>query len=472
MFSSPGLRPFEEQEQDLTLKFVNDGFDVAWLGQKLPAFTTTEYALAPFLPSEVPSLSGSNRTWTGNTVLYGTDLTCDPAAVSQAPHSDMLTFDDGRGCIARNLTPDIDEGYYGNITAYYVGFEGDGISLRNAGCNSNSLHEFLAIWRVGQADFRNTSSFSALFCWPEYFEQEVEATVRLPDYSVQGIRPLSEKKELSAKAFNYTLFEQLIVTGALNRKPEKSTSPQADSTNRRDISDRTAFDHSELLKKLKVTSSSNLVPVALGMSGSSPDALLQPSNLQNAFQKAHRMMFALAANAIMEPPIVTKTNNSGIVEASLGAVVMVEVFTFLVIGFLLLVAALSVYLLCVYRKRTLNLRTRPDSILSVMELTHGHDELLSVLRPLDRAKDAVIEKRLKDCHLKVQIQDGRSQVMMTSQSYTEDEDVSTETACQSEIRPWPWELRLFSGGSFISILIGSIVGTIVLQTLSQKRNGK
>lgn len=60
IISSEGLLPLEEQEEKLTLNFINTGYNVAWLNQKPPAFTTTEYALAPFLPSGGEILPGAN----------------------------------------------------------------------------------------------------------------------------------------------------------------------------------------------------------------------------------------------------------------------------------------------------------------------------------------------------------------------------------------------------------------------------
>lgn len=110
-------------------------------------------------------------------------------------------------------------------------------------CGSTALHQFLAVWKIATwnatIDFQNSSIFTASFCWPKYFQQEVEATVRFPDFSVESIRPISEKRELSEQVFDYTLFEKLIVTEALPKKPTNSTSPQTNNPNRYDISDET-----------------------------------------------------------------------------------------------------------------------------------------------------------------------------------------------------------------------------------------
>lgn len=478
MISSTGLLPLEKQEEKLTLNFVNNGYNVAWLGQKPPAFTTTEYALAPFLPSGEETLLGTNQTWTGNTVLYTTDLTCQPASVSQASTSYKLTFDDGHGCIARNQILAANDGVGAeNISAYYIGYYGDGSGETNvslSGCGSAALHEFLAVWKriEDTPNFQNSSAFAALFCWSKYFQQEVEATVSLPGYSVEKVRPISERKELSEQVFDYTRFEKLIVTEVLPLKPQNSTSPQADFVNRFDISDETALDTTLLLRQFGVDGHSKLVPFILGMSGLPPEALLQSSNLQNAVQSAHRMLFALAAQTVMSPPVDTGRNISGVMEASLGAVVMVEVFTFLVIGSLCLMIALAVYLLYTYKDRALNLRSRPDSIASIMALIHRQDHLISIFSRFDRSKIEIIETRLKDRWFKLHFKGQECQLMTTSGGDVADEDLFAAENHVSKVQPWPWALRLLAGVSFILILISGIASVLILQKLIQRENGK
>jgi hypothetical protein len=151
-----------------------------------------------------------NQSWTGKTVLYQTDLDCQPAKPITIPkNSDIWTFDDGKGCVARGRLP-----AFTLNTSYslsYVGYYGDGPldgnqtpQMSAAGCNSSAQHEFLAV-------SSNNNFTLATFCWTKYYTQDVEATVTLPGNAVQSVRPLSVRRELSKQKFNYTLFEKLLL---------------------------------------------------------------------------------------------------------------------------------------------------------------------------------------------------------------------------------------------------------------------
>ncbi|KAJ9206310.1 hypothetical protein DTO021D3_2153 [Paecilomyces variotii] len=473
VMASPGLLSPEEQSRALTMNFINQGYSVAWYGEKLPAFTTRTYALLPFLPAG-DDLSGSNQTWTGNTILYDTYLDCRPP-VSVTDDEDWLTFDDGQGCIAREIILSAEDYGRQNISAYYIGYDGDGgtgggISLRGAGCNSSSLHTFLAVWSRTSTtpNFRNSSSFTALFCSTKYYHQSVEATVRLSDHSVQSFRSLAGKEELSEDTFNYTYFEQLIVTQNLPQKPATSIIAQEAITDRQELSDETAFQHQTLLDDSDILGSSVMIPFALGMTNSSTEELLQPSNLHHAFEAAHQLLFALAIQSVMRDPSNALGNISGIVESSFGAVVMVPLFTYLAIGFLSVVVILSLWMLYGNRNRALNLQAGPDSIASVISVAH-QQEALKYFRDSDTDK---IEKltRPEDITFKLKMKGQGSQLMVATLAEV-DEDCPLNSRNTNNTQPWPWELRPLGCCFLISVLTASIVAIIVINVLIERQNG-
>lgn len=232
------------------------------------------------------------------------------------------------------------------------------------------------------------------------------------------------------------------------------------------------FDCTALLEDLGVLSYSKLVSFIIGMSRLPPNAILQSSDLQNAVESAHRMLFALAVQTVMSPPADTGRNISGVMEASLGAVVMVEVFTILVIGSLCLMIGLAVYLLYAYRDRGLNLRFRPDSIASIMSLIHRQDQLISIFSRFDRARIEIIEKGLINRWFKLCLEGQESQLKTVSDGDEADEDLPVVEDDDSKVKPWPWELRPLAGGSFILILIGSIAAVLILDKLIQRENGE
>lgn len=480
----------EEQAKTLTLNFVNEGYSVTWLNMSMPAFTTESYALTPFLPSDNKQAIGTNQTWTGNTVLYQTDLDCKPANSIPDRNASQLTFADGRGCVAQGVVS-INPVSFNEPGGYYLGYEGDGPidgdgidgappSLQAAGCNASSLHEFLAIWGK---DF----SMTAMFCWAKYYTQDVEATVYLPNHSVQSVRPISERRELSEQIFNYTRFEQIIVSNTLPEQmarygqyfipytgPQYSdnTSPQLYIPNPYDISDVSVIDQSSRLEQLGAKSLSVLTPFALGVSELSPEALLTPSNLQSAFQDAHRMLFSLAIRSVMEDPVETGSNVTGILEASVGAVVMVETFTYLVIMVLGVIVLLTIYLLIAYRNRALHLPYSPNSIASIFGLARQQIEPLSAFRGLDCAEDRVFTKKLKDKHFKLRIPGQESPLNSIRQREEPDQEFVVEESGIAKAKPWPWEFRRIVGVIFIFMLTGIIAAVCILRDLIQRNDGE
>lgn len=70
---------FELDNPSLMSLFSYQAYSYAWLNGTLPTFATPEYALSSF---EVTDEVIFNETWTGETVLYESDLHCAVAEVS------------------------------------------------------------------------------------------------------------------------------------------------------------------------------------------------------------------------------------------------------------------------------------------------------------------------------------------------------------------------------------------------------
>lgn len=470
MMRSAGFISLEEQADTLSLNFMNDGYDIIWLGQRLPSFTTMKYAVAPFLPYTDSKIVGANETWTGNTTLYDTTLTCQkPKSFYRTPNETYeVTADDGHGCVApafTNLCAPVS--YPGtsdprNISANYI-----------SACHS-SAHEFLATvrWEDGSClDSNGSSSIFAMFCRAEYFQQDVEATVNLPDFSVKSVRSISGKRELSDDSFNFTLFESIIVNKTLPQKAQLSQSPQAPDPNRRDISADTIIAQDVNLKKLGVDSTSNLTPFALRITGLPAAALFQPENMQNAFEAAHQMLFALAVQAVLRSPSNTMPGTQGIAAASVRAVVMVPVFTYLVIGFLCAVVILTIALVCIYRGRALKLPHGPNSVASTMALISRKPGLLSVCESAGILDAKITGESCKGRNMHSNFSTTGVQVMEPPMSEG-DSCVDENTTANSRPTAWPWEISLLGGIPFILVQAGSIAAVLLLQKMILKSNGR
>ncbi|KAJ9300013.1 hypothetical protein DTO217A2_7978 [Paecilomyces variotii] len=468
MIGSVGFISLEEQADKLNLDFVNDGHDIIWLGQKLPSFTTMKYTLAPFLPSAESTISGSNKTWTGNTILYDTTLTCEsPASISRTPNdTGKVTPDDGHGCSAPGIldscTVSGPAGSPPNISMSYTSV-----------CNPNA-HKFLAAvrWDDGSCllGVKSNSSSSVMFCHAEYFQQSVEATVRLPDLSVQSVRPISEKKELLMDSFNFTLFEEIIVNQVVPQKHQNNSSPQAVDHDRADISAATILSQDVILQKLNVISVSKMVPFAVQLSGLPASSLFQPENLQNAFEDAHQLLFALAVQEVLRAPSNTTSDMTGIAESSVGAVIMVPVFTYLVIGFLSLIIMFSIILLCIYRSRKLNLPYGPNSIASTIALLHRVGGLVLACQSITIPGTKAIRKvgRRNYSHLQSEADGGQLKGALVSEV---DDTVEAKPTSSHKPTAWPWELSSLGGIPFIVTQAASIAAVVLLHKLVLKNNG-
>ncbi|KKA18808.1 hypothetical protein T310_7248, partial [Rasamsonia emersonii CBS 393.64] len=158
-------------------------------------------------------------------------------------------------------------------------------------------------------------------------------------------------------------------------------------------------------------------------------------------------------------------------EASVGAVVMVKTFTYLVIGFLGVVVLLTVYLLCAYRNRILHLPYSPNSIASILGLARHQMEPFSVFRSLGSADDVVFKRRLKDEHFMLQVHDHETCLTSSFRAEAQDRESVVEESGVADAKPWPWELRRVVGLIFIFMLTGIIAAVCALRGLIQRNNG-
>lgn len=359
------LLPVTDQSSKLGLSILNNGFSILWLGQSMPAFTTADYAIAPFKAPQAPNLRGSNHTFSGQTTMYGTDLECKPPARVQID-AGQVTFDDGNGCVALDLIPSSDAEASQRFKSYYIGYYDDphsDFSLQLAGCPQNSSHSFLAIWKLASnsaPDFQNATNATALFCKPSYYKQAINATVSLPGYSVTSVSPTGPRYPLSEQEFNTTQFEYLIANGI---------PPPWLASTRQDIAETTVLRQDSQLQNMSlIVPVTNMMGFAIGTTHFEPDQYLDAEKLNHAFQSAHRLLFSLAIQSVLvptEPPPAT----SGLVRSTIQAVTIVPVFAILSQSFLALIALATCLLLYLVSHRTSKLSRDPDALAEVMAMS-------------------------------------------------------------------------------------------------------
>ncbi|KAK2763098.1 hypothetical protein FQN54_009732 [Arachnomyces sp. PD_36] len=493
--TSNQLIPLKDQIDKLTLNFGNDAYGITWNDQPLPPFTTRNYTLAPFRPATSRPYRGVNQTLTATTTLFGTDLDCTPpVAVTELPiiktfrgveHGSLLSFDDGQGCVVeRNAFPPDPEDSNTNSSfvylATYNGFHSERQDLsyymNSTGCSEGT---YFASWTRQPFDAEIRKPSASLFCHTSYYQQQVQATVRLPSYSVEGVIPRGSKVPLSNQSFPVSHFEATIETQRLPR--EYLTSPQQDPNIRTDIDGTSAADQLYIMENLypnvERVDSSAIIAYGVGLAGVEPEGLLQAPNLYNGFLAAHQLLFALAASKVMQEPSLPENSPVGVETTYVEAVLMVEAFTYIVIGFLCLIAITTTYVLYTYIGRPLKLRSGPDSIALNMALAHRQTKLLTMLRPFHSENIETLKKKLRGSFFRLEEQADECALIISSQNtdVVEKESVSdsrTESSrTGSSIQSWPAELTWPFGGAFIILLVGVVIGLLVLYRLIEDHNG-
>lgn len=469
VITSNQFLPLGEQTDKLDLNFVNDGYGITWVDQALPPFTTRNYTLAPFRVVDGSSHLGVNKTLTSTTTLFGADLDCVPPAVAKELDYDTFKFADGRGCVLDGA-PVFESGT--GFSATYNGYYSDKAdvdpNLNRTGCNEGT---YIATWARKSDDFQGP--FTALFCYSSYYEQEVQATVKFPGYTVESVSPIGPRLPLSNQTFAVSHFENIIETQTLPLIHQNITSPQQDVLGRRDIDDKTKIDQSSLLmdKNISGVTSSELVGFAVGLAGVELEGLLEPTNLHHAFRATHQLLFALGAGVALQGSSSTGNPVMGVETSSMEAVLMVEAFSYIVIGFLCLIAIVTAYVLYIYIERPLNIRSGQDSIALNMALAHRQTDLLSLLRPLHSAKMETLERQLQGCFFKLENQADECRLVMTTQNTEEGKESKSVDKIASSIQHWPAELTFAFGGAFIIIIGGAIACLLIFYRLIVDRNG-
>ena len=226
-----------------------------------------------------------------------------------------------------------------------------------------------------------------------------------------------------------------------------------------------------------------MVAYAVGASRLNSEDYLQPDKLASVFQAAHRLAFALAIHSIIVPSNGTSDVVSGWRSSQTEAVFLTTTFTIIVQAALLIVLALTLYLLIICRRRHSRLNTNPSSITAIMSLSRDR-ELLGLFRDLDEADSHTFKKELQQHRFRLRFSeethdhDLRVETPVRGVSKVSD-GKAPSTSCVITSRPeictrpeYPIEFSLPVGLLFMSLLAALIVVLTVLRHNIDQNNGK
>lgn len=404
MVAANGLLTPPEQVVQLDSRFLHTSYGVSWLDQKLPGYTTSEYALLPFMPLQNNSDMLPTETWTAETQMYWTNLTCKPAVnYTRLPTITEFRFDDGDGCVTQFSLGSATNNTFARFLSY-VQFWGDAnvnIALQNPNCTvERNQHKFLALF--GQAEINPFvdgrgeafyTELTALFCQPTYSMRTVTATVNASSAAVFNVEydESVPATTVTDDTFNITHYEYLIGTNVIPISYEQTGN----------VHQTAKVEQVPRLTEQNITFG-RAPMTGYGLAASKVDVKLlnDPVNLHQAFDSAHKLLFATFLNQIMVPKVKLAARPPpsepfiGLRTDRPGSIEFVRAFSIVVEACLGVIAVLTIMLWMFYRKRWNQISSDPGSISDVMKLIRSSQRLLREFDDNGTVTEKALEENL------------------------------------------------------------------------------
>jgi hypothetical protein len=365
-----GSIPMKQQAESISLKYSQSAYGIVSLNETLPPFMARNYTLAPFRPS-APNTHGAEivetKFWIAPTTLYSLDLHCEPAI----PFNNYgIKGWNNSGCavtglqMGNNTIGELrtggDSPSYQGFSAQYVGFWnkwGFADFYLSQGCPTGNNHTFFAaISRNKKRDTDPPQNVTAVFCEPTYYRQDVNATVHAGSRQPISVVPLGLKQPLddTNNVFNTTLMEMLFSGGLPLNSPRENELPNRKVPN-----------FIEQVVEKGLTSPADRQPM-VGFSTMIDDTpledLLDWEVLSRSYAKAYRLVFARAMVEVLKNNFTITKEVAGSRSMTTDSVVLEPLFTYIVIGFLGIIAVATIVLLCLSMRRTLKLCSDPSTL--------------------------------------------------------------------------------------------------------------
>ncbi|KAJ4255512.1 hypothetical protein NW762_009507 [Fusarium torreyae] len=468
------LLPVSQHETVLDAQFLNTGYAIAWLGQQLPPFTTSKYALLPFYSeksAEIANLQPNatvESTVSAETTKMWTELYCWPAEISRVqPRSrQMFSFLNGQGC---NTTWGLASYskrkmlYFGHYSSPYSDYW---IAGPNCPSTPNSTHQFLAIWTKDiPVDWSPYPLFniSALFCQPYYYKQKVLATVRAGTHEPinDTIEELAPRETLSEKEFNSTAFEFLLGNGMAQNPIVR------DWPFNKVVEQHPRLNYTGLDFPLP-----NMVGFALAGRNNSMDDYVHHSILQEAYQNAHQYLFSVAVTNLLGNSTEISNDTASIKYYKAGVIVS-RTFATALESLLAIVAVFTAIVLWFCWKAPSKLPVNPSSIGRYIDFFSNSPELLRAFQPLDYADDKVLKEEFQMDIFQLTSNGHSDQAKLFMHPTLHESTIHGDTTVQKRyydpVRPLA--LQKWVGVLFVAALMGAMVFLSYLKDQEARLNG-
>ena len=461
---SPPARilPLSLQFRALGGNLHNTAYGVTWLGQKLPHFTTRDFALAPFSLHGLKA-AGVNASVVVNTKLYRAELSCfAPTSISSPQDAPTRTFEveDGQGCKQRT-----------DITQ----------TLSIPGTNSYHsviCSKYFIVWpKETQAPPRNVSRLTARFCKTAYYSQPVRANISVPDGRVLQTWQLGPQITLTEHDFNSTPFEVIVNVGLPHGNAKENF--QQKDLRPFDISEDTVLSQDFRISQRGFPPlNSILAGIAVGGQNLKYDDFIQSSEfIDAAYRSAQQLFFVLSMSTLSEPINSSEASHPAIHRFPIQSIQLVPAITHAVQAFLGLLIILIATIATLYHNEYLPFGSDPNSIAFLAALA-SRNNFLEYFNPLDRERDFLPRLRYRQATLLDY--DGALSLSLASADHQGSAEDATEASgligrgAQGEKQPrihnvWPMKLKLPAGFAFRLALSLAIAALVFLDTWTRGR---
>ncbi|KAF2021412.1 hypothetical protein BU24DRAFT_417075 [Aaosphaeria arxii CBS 175.79] len=464
----------EAQNTTLDGRFIHSAHGIIWLNETMPPYMTRDYILQPFR-KQSEGVVKVNETWTGETQLFGLDLSCEtPVTVGEGTSK---AYNTTGGCswpadvasignqTIGPLYPNTNQSSTTDTKEFsgrYIGFWSTDFSdyYLERDCPMSQNHTFFVQFtRNKKREEDPPQNVTRLFCTPFYYYQNVTAKV-----DAGSLRPLSyestgKKETLPSEWWDARYFENMMNEGGLAVTQARGALPMDQLPNQ-----------VEGLSRFPMSSTTvqQMVGFSIGVSNSSLENLLKPQELSLAYQTAYRIVFARSMADILDRKFSHVKQSSGNVEFVSGAVVVVPTFTYIVEGLLGFVSICSIALLWISLKRKWSIQSDPSTIAAIMSLVADNPALLHKFSLLDCTNKDEFDKLLEKERFELRQDDhgiSLSEPEYQMQPGFRERSHTSDVRSQTRIRPR--EFGFVMVAPFLSLLTGLAVVIGVFWRISQ-----
>ncbi|KAH0199610.1 hypothetical protein KCU99_g6909, partial [Aureobasidium melanogenum] len=345
--TSTAYQPASNQTEPSAL-YAQHAYNIAWLNEALPPYSTVDFVLDAFAPAMSYAVD-DEEIWNAATKLYSVDVVCEPTInyiVDPDSDNPSTMYNSSNGC-SYGLPVKTGTGNDTSkvLEAMYVGYsDQNGMAdwYLEGYCPKKTNHTFLVrttlFTEAGIIDQNLESTTTpdkgvvrttSLYCEPQYFVQQVNASVTAANGSVMSVIPVGQKSQLPQKMFDINLFERAMSSGLDYRGPGVSyDSGRGDFPENAWPDQKTHFVNTNL----DMSYLPKMVPFSFAaLKKPSLEEYLDPKTLAESYQAAYRLLFvAQMARVLKSDSGTTATHHDGQRTYHTQALVLVPGFTYAV----------------------------------------------------------------------------------------------------------------------------------------------